>query len=349
MKFLSLASLLLFFGSFSAQTESKELPLFYSDYQDNQVYSVDMTSGGQGPIVIYTTSFENGVHVKQWKDKEWTDFGNFPEVVERGFVAIEYTLLGGAYYALVQDGLTWMILKKEDSEWKDYSKVTFHPDSVYFSHPTLSFIGEEPYVYERHYRTQELHMYENRNGVLVKQQLPHKDKVTSSFAAFRNGADFIGAYTTYARGFKGFNYHAWGTSMKMDNLSKGVDKKDVAEVLSLEEYNGKIYLHWLDKSWDLHTAYYYEYKNMWSELEHDDPTNGLGHYFADDQSYVTKSRDNDMPIFHKFDGKKWLKGEEIGSTKIFHGRNVELVYGGFSSYYLLQFDPQGKCIVQEIK
>lgn len=305
-----------------------------------------MTSDGIYPTVIYTTSFKNGVHCKQWNGKEWVSFGTFPEVKERGFVAIKHHFLSQAFYALVQDGMSWKVFKKEVDQWEVISEMIL--STRLFVSPTLSFIDSIPYIYEQHHSTREINMYVDQNGILQPTTIAGKEQVASDFRMHRNSMEYYGAYLSKNNRFRSFKVYKWGTKTKSKKIKKGVNKKEVEKIIDLMEYNSKLYIHWLDQSWNLHSAVYNEYKDHWKEITQQDSSDGLGFYFTSNQSYVTKSKTNDLPVFFEFDGKKWKSGVQIGDTKIFHGSTVRLVEGLGASYYLLNCTEGGDCVVQEI-
>lgn len=347
MKNITIIASLVSFSMFG-QTSVEKLPSFYDQSEGNKVIAVDMVGDGIDPIVLYTTYNHNEVNCKTWDGQDWVAYGTFPAVKNRGQVNLE--LYKGNAYALVQGGEGWSLYeKKSDSQsWKVFGQANFAGSSD-FSQPTLTFIEGNPVVYERHYREDKVDMYKYQNGKFYNLAgVGQLTDVSDDFRMVSNQDDkMVMAWTTSDKGeLQLVELNKTGEETAQKTITKGLKTKEVKEVQDLFYYKGSLYLYYFNSGWELMVAKYNDSDSKWEMNKATEKIDGLGFYQANDLSFVTKSRDNDLPVFYKYNGKNWLAGKEIGTEKIFHGREVRLAEG-LGEYYLLNFNAKGETLIQK--
>jgi hypothetical protein len=113
-------------------------------------------------------------------------------------------------------------------------------------------------------------------------------------------------------------------------------------------HKGKLHLMYDGKD-DLYNHFTYnESSEKWEEVaQGKESHSGLGLYMAGDLSFVSKDFDNDLPVFYKYNGTNWNAGVELGSIKIYQGREVILVEA-LGEYYLLNFTDKDGFVIQKI-
>ncbi len=339
----SLVSLSLF-----AQTNIEKLPSFYDQSEGNKVISVDMVGDGIDPIVLYTTYNHNEIKCKTWDGQEWVAYGAFPAIEKRGYVNIE--LYKGNAYALVQAGEGWSLFERKNNseKWVVFGNAEFAESSV-FATPTLTFIEGNPIVYERHYREDKVTMYKYQNGKFYNLAgVGQLTDVSDDFRMVSNQDDkMVMAWTTSDKGdLKLFEINKSGEETTEKTITKGLKTKEIKEIQDLFYHKGSLFLYYLNSSWELQVAKYNESSAKWEMNKTTEVIDGLGFYQANDLSFVSKSRENDLPVFYKYNVTTWAPGIEVGTEKIFHGREVKLAEG-LGEYYLLNFNAKGGTIIQK--
>jgi hypothetical protein len=330
------------------QSSIEKLPSFYDQTEGNKIIGVDMESNGVEPIVLYTTYNHNEVNCKMWDGQEWVAFGVFPSVKNRGQVNLELHNRNG--YALLQGGDGWSLYekKKGSEKWEVFGTPNFAGTSD-LSHPTLTFIEGNPVIYERHYREDRVDMFKYQNGeILNLKAVSQFTDVNDDFTMVSNTEDqMIMGWTTADKGdLQLFEINKSGDETSQKTITKGLKTKEVKRIQDLFYHKGTLYLYYLNSSWELKVGKYNRSTAKWEMMDSGSTIDGLGFYQANDLSFVTKSRDNDLPVFYKYNGSSWAKEVEIGKEKIFHGLEVKLAEA-LGEYYLLNFNAKGETLVQK--
>ena len=333
--------------SFFAQTNIEKLPSFYDQSEGNKIVSVDMIGDGIEPYVIYTTFNHNDVKCKVWDGQDWTTFGVFPKLDNRGVVKIAKNK--NDFYALAQTQNSWSVFKKEGDDWKAFGGDLIGAKDL--SDPVFTFIDEVPVIYEVHYRNRNVIAYTYKGGKFqnITSILAGLGEVSSDFVMAGEKVDqMVLAFTQSGEKPQIFDIEYSGSEATEESITKGLKVKDLNTIEALFYSKGKLRMFYFNNSWELQAAIFDKSSKKWEIIGQTEVIDELGFYLANDLSFVSKDRDSDLPVFYKYNGKNWNKGIEIGSEKIYQGREV-LLAEGLGQYYLLHFDGSGeKTIVQKI-
>lgn len=344
MKNILLLVATIFLSSFSnAQLKVTDLPVFYNNIDGNHIRSVDLIAGEEAPIVIYTTYLRPGVHCKKWNGSNWVTFGEFPEIKDRGFVDIENN---NGYKALVQAGNIWSVYELDEKamKWNKVSSIDFKEESL-LSEPTLTFNNGNPVIYEQHYRTKELHIFSQKGTEIKALNLDGKDRIDSYFKYFYSDKnnESVMAWINNKDVLEIFFVDSEGESKKS---IKGFKKKDVKEIVELKEHNGKYFLFWLDKSWDLRCSEYFPALSKWVEVVNQEKLGMISYNVANDNSLISVSRESELCVYNKYNGKSWEKGEILGTEKTEKNKMLKLIKIKGTNYYLSS-DLDGNCVIRK--
>lgn len=341
---------LFFVSSVLAQIKVEKLPRFYDNTWDNKIISADMASNGIEPVVLYTTYNKKAIKAKMWDGQEWVEYGKFPEVNNRGTVHLEY--YKKSFYALVQTGEGWCIFKRKDekSDWELYGNANFA--SVHeFGNPHLIFIEDNPVIFEQDLSTKKVTCYKYQNGTYLKAGIFNELKhVNDDFTMISKKDDHMvfGWTSIENESLHIFEVEKQAGETKQKSITKGLKAREVKEIVKLFYDKGRLKIYYLGDGYALKIAVFNDTKQKWSHIETSQQISDLGFYFAKDGAMITKSRENDLPVFYNYTGNDdWKKGETIGTTKLVQGLPV-MLEEALDEHYLLNFTADGDCVVQKI-
>ncbi|MCH2043799.1 MAG: hypothetical protein MK212_06620 [Saprospiraceae bacterium] len=329
-------------SSICAQIQTTDLPSFYNK-SDGMIRSVDLGAHHGNPVVIYTTYLRKGVHCKKWNGAEWEILGEFPEIKDRGYVNIEDQ---NGLKALVQSGENWLIYELDETtqKWTKQASIDLSGNEV-LSDPTFVFNNGNPFVYEHHYRTGELNIFAKKGDKIEEVSLDNKDRISYTFFYTYSTTLHSSIMGWLDEGRKPEIYFVNEESESSKKI-KGINKKEVSEIIDLREYQGDLYLFWLNKSWDLRCGKYNVDLDKWEIIENAESMEAIGYTCSNDLSFLSIDRDSKLCVYNKFNGKNWEKGETLGTSQTELNKELMLIKIGDSNYWLAH-DLEGNCRIRK--